>query len=598
MSSRRSSGDTFLIPFGLIFLMAGLGVGILYFGLIWQWHAARSWVEVPCFIESSTLRDHLEVRPGSQRPVDTLMNEAMASYRYEFNGREYKSDQVSLSLGPDNFGDFHERKADVLREYQNSGQPYRCFVNPDDPKEAVIFREARWPVMLFMSVFPLVFPLVGGIVATMGLLGLLEKRRVKGWQQKYPGQPWRWNAAAGEEWIAPKNAGNLWGWVTVAVWMTLLWGPMIYALLVDGDVTLANPVSLVAIVLPGMFLSIVVWMTLKRLVFRKFGQMKLHVESLPVSPGRDLKADLAIPHHLHLPLHSQIRVEVRCVREVTTRSGKSTTTSREPIWSDEVFLPFSEAANEAAGRRLRVVLPIPAGLPAMPLSLAEAGWHDREQHVWELEVTSTQMTTPVIFDLPVFLTDEAVRETALESHEGRPAKDPLGLDADELTMHLARYHITAVFDSKEMPVSFDLDPRRFAKVRLFLILFNSVWTGAFLLMLLPDEIPGLFPLIWGASSALLWWVVISHLERKRLVFSEAGLEVSRAVGPWSRREVFERRHLVQFIHSTNMSSGSTRYYQVRAETIFGKKVTLLDGITSELVVENLCPLLERWRKQA
>lgn len=602
MSSRRSSsGAAFLVPFGLLFICAGLGVGIFYAGLLKQWFSARSWIETPCVIESSTLRDHLEKKAGSQTSRDTLMNETMATYRYEFGSQSYIGHEVSISLGADNFGDFQERAAEVLLEYQNSGKPFRCYVNPHHPEEAILFREARWTILLFMGIFPLVFPLVGGAVSIGGLLAMQEKQRLRSYKSRFPGEPWRWTRDWSGDWIPPQNAGRFWAWVVVAIWGTIIWLPMFIALFIESDVSPANPVSLV-VFLPLAIWLFIIWITAKQLLQRKNGLLHLHVEPRPVVPGSALEAWVAIPPRFPLGIHVQIQAELRCVKEVTTYDSKSSITSRETLWSGQDSSPISEATREAQGSRLPIHIDIPAGLPA-PLATPDGTDEDGAmRHGWELELRATGLRNPVVFDVPVFHTQETLAEetakTVSKTSSPRTTSHPLDLDADELTMHLVKHHITAVFDPQERPVSFDLSAKRMRGVRLFLIPFNIVWTAVFIGMLFADEIPLLFPVVWGASSLLIWWLVILMFQNKQVHFSDSGMEIYTQLGPWNNRQSFERRQLLEFTHRTNMTSGNTRYYQVRAEATYGKKVTVLDGITNELVVENLCRLLESWRKQA
>lgn len=610
MSSRRSSsGAAFLIPFGLVFVLAGLGVGLLYAGMLVDWFKARNWVEVPCIIESSTLRDQMEKRGGSISAKDTLMDEAEATYRYEFEGRQYRGRKVSLSLGADSFGDFQDRAADILREYQNSGEPYRCYVNPGQPSEAVIFREARWTLLLFLGIFPLVFPLVGGFISVSGLLATRDKRRQNAHQSRYPGEPWRWRRGWEGEWIPPQKVGAVWGLAVVTAWMSVIWVPMLIAVLVDGDANVADPVSLVAF-LPVPVLLLMYGLTLRKLLQRKNGLLHLHVEPRPIVPGSTLEAWVAIPQQLSLGLHVQMQAEVRCVKEVTTSDSDSTTTSRETQWSDHISVSLSEATREARGSRLPLRIAIPAGLPA-PLATAHGtDENGAMRHVWEMELRATGLRDPVIFDLPVFHTEESLArdtrpqnpgEVSTESEvttRSRSKLHPLDLDADELTLHLAKRQITSVFDSREQPVSFDLDAARMRGARTFLIFFNIIWTGAFIAMLFADGIPLLFPVVWGVSSAGIWYGVVTMFQSKRVRFSSSGLEIETRLASWKKRQSFERRQLLAFSHRNNMTSGSTRYYQVRAETTFGKHVTVVDGITTELVAENLCRVLESWRTQA
>lgn len=66
----RPAGNRFMFFFGLPFVLAGLGVGIFYWGMLADWYRAQTWVQVPCVLERSELRDHMEKR-GGQTPAGT-----------------------------------------------------------------------------------------------------------------------------------------------------------------------------------------------------------------------------------------------------------------------------------------------------------------------------------------------------------------------------------------------------------------------------------------------------------------------------------------------------------------------------------------------
>jgi hypothetical protein len=46
-----------------------------------------------------------------------------------------------------------------------------------------------------------------------------------------------------------------------------------------------------------------------------------------------------------------------------------------------------------------------------------------------------------------------------------------------------------------------------------------------------------------------------------------------------------------------MQSGNQFYYRVLAEATFGKKKTLIDGITESVTAETLAKRLDDWRKR-
>ncbi|MEY3896724.1 MAG: hypothetical protein RLZZ214_2244, partial [Verrucomicrobiota bacterium] len=133
-SSKSLSGGC-LALFGLPFLAAGLFLSGLYFRGYAKWWAARSWEEVPCWIES------VELKRNSGGDSDTY--KALATYQYEYQGRVHHGDRVSLGGGSDNIGNFQRQAHRELSRYakgkpsgaerdprRDKRQPFRCYVNP------------------------------------------------------------------------------------------------------------------------------------------------------------------------------------------------------------------------------------------------------------------------------------------------------------------------------------------------------------------------------------------------------------------------------------------------------------------------------------
>ena len=126
----------FLMLFALPFAGGGTFVGYLAGSMLVNWARAGSWVEVPARI----LHTDLDVNHGD----DSTTYRVEATYEYTHMGTTYVSDRVTFGVGSDNIGSFHEDKYRELRDYVGSGDRFRCFVNPDDPTEAVLYRELRW----------------------------------------------------------------------------------------------------------------------------------------------------------------------------------------------------------------------------------------------------------------------------------------------------------------------------------------------------------------------------------------------------------------------------------------------------------------------
>ena len=607
----KAAGNSFLMFLGLPFILAGLGVGIFYGGMLWDWYQARAWVEVPCILESSTLRDHME-RQSSGSTRDTLMNEAVASYRYTYMNRQYQGDRVSFSLGADNFGDFQERVSNVLMEARNAGGAFRCFVSGVRPEESVLFREARWTLLLFTSVFPLLFPLVGANFFWTGLKGRRERARLHGLQGRYPGQPWRWKPEWAGDWILPKNRPSPWAWTAVTGWMFLVWGPMLYALMVDSDVTRANPVSLIGF-LPVIPLGVCSVLTLRAWWRHRQPVPQVHVEPLPILTGGPLFAEVALPLKARLPpLQGMLEAQLSCHQESTVWDHrKNTSTQRELRWKDTQSVQMLSAIHEEGGCRVTVAFDIPASIPAEDQQRIGTEEFDFVSWVWELELERDGQKW--CYDMPVYVPHQplaaespeaqAAAQVQREVQEAESAAFRLwqmqNLDADELQMHLAKRYIDFTFESRsKMPLSFDLPLRRFAQARALPIFFTLIWVCIAVGMARSD-LPLIFPLLWGGTSLLLVWLLTGLFKSRTLRLDDQVMKIGWKLGPYGKSLRVHREEMVRFrVSNAGLRVNGEHYAAVYLVRQGGDKIVILDGLPGERVAESLVLLLEQWRKQA
>ena len=225
--------------FGLPFLAAGLLISGLYFLGYTKWWSARSWDEVPCWIESTDLESH--------RGDDSTTYLATATYRYEYQGRSYQGDRVSFDKGADNIGSFHQDAHRELSRYvgkkgnraeadpQADGrEPFRCYVNPANPEEAVLYRMFRWPMQAFMAVFALTFPAVGAGLVVGGLIGVKSKKREAALQRIHPEDPWKWKPGWAEASIPEASSQWSAALYSYTLWSALVIFPLIGAMAVSG----------------------------------------------------------------------------------------------------------------------------------------------------------------------------------------------------------------------------------------------------------------------------------------------------------------------------------------------------------------------------
>jgi len=574
-----------VVLFGLTFIVVGLAVGAFaYFPPIISWWSSRSWEEVPCWIETAELKT-------SQGSKGGTTYRAQASYRYEFDRRSYHGDEVSFFGGSDNVGHFQEQAFQQLRTFQGKDRPFRCFVNPTKPEQAVLFRDLRWGLLLMMSIFPTIFPLAGFLVSIGGWL----QSRKAGLSQKlaaqHPGEPWRWRS----EWAGNSihaTSDYLPFILGVAGWILVVQLPLVLAVLLGGE--LAKSESTWFASLPVLLALIPLHFAWKRVKSRMaLGHPTLQLKQLPASPGSVLEGDLRFDRVLSP--RSTISVRVLCQRHVTRRSGDSRTTVKETIWEQTETLSAAVARRDISGVALPLRFEIPRGLPCSLGDEASTITTYGEQHVWTLEVSSSQGGKPAVLPLPVFAAKGEAE--ALESTTNHPA-EVVALSTDELVSRLQARGVRAEFDSKGIPTLLDCAAGRNRSMSVFLLLFGSVWFAVFVFMSYQGA-PLIFRLVWGITSPLILGAgVWTLLNSRRIEFTAGELRILNRIGPfYSWRETFEPHHFTGFAYDTNMQTGNQFYYRVRAETIFDKRKTLIDGITESITAEALVKRLEEWRKR-
>ncbi len=192
MKSNKTNGKTwgclglFALPFA--------GVGVFMIGLIGaklaEWAAMQSWHETPAKILSAELELHDDSDDGTTY-------RAVAEYEYEFAGAAYRSKRVALHGGSDNIGSYQRRIGSELVKHANSGEPFRCFFDPSQPDQSVLYRDLRFEMIAFYDVFAVVFGGVGFGLLLGSLYARPIARREEELQSQFPHEPWKWKS----DWI-------------------------------------------------------------------------------------------------------------------------------------------------------------------------------------------------------------------------------------------------------------------------------------------------------------------------------------------------------------------------------------------------------------
>ncbi|WP_395747992.1 DUF3592 domain-containing protein [Prosthecobacter sp.] len=584
-SSKQISGGCAVL-FGLPFILAGLAVGV--FAYLWpivSWWSARGWEEVPCWIEKTELKITSRAKGGTNY-------HAHASYRYEFDRREYHSEKVNFYDGSDRKGGFEEKGYEQLKAFEGKARPFRCYVNPVMPEEAVLFRNLRWGQLLMISIFPTLFPLAGFTVSISGWLQRRRAAQAARLAAQHPDSPWRWRS----EWAGDAvqaRADGLPYILGIAGWILLVQLPLVLAVIVGGEIAHSS-MALFAL-LPSVLALIPLGFAWQRVKSRRIlGRPTLKLGQLPLSPGQVLAGELRFDREPSTL--GSVSVQVLCQREITRSSGDSRTTTKEMIWEHTETLPTALARRDIDGVGLPLRIAIPRGLPCSAVDEASIVTSNGEQHVWTLTIRSSRGVKPVVLPLPVFASQAQADE--VEAVVKEADEDGITLSTADLVARLKVRGLQAEFDPDGAPISIVCPAGRFRGLGIFLLFFGAFWSAAFLFMVMQDA-PWIFRVVWGITSPLIiatgFWTL---LHSRRVEIAGGRLRILNRVGlfySWS--DTFEKHQITGFVYDSNIQSGSQFFYRVRAETIFGKPKTVVDGITESVTAQVLARRLEAWRER-
>jgi hypothetical protein len=557
--TKTTRGLGCLVLFALPFAVAGLLVGFLAAKMLWFWVEIRDWQEVPARI----IHTELTTNTG-----DSTTYSVEAKYRYDFGGATYQGDRVGLSSGSDNIGSFHQDAHRELSYYQEAGESFRCYVNPQEPSEAILYRELRWGLFALMGVFALIFTGAG-----LGLMvaGFVGRRHLLDGEKRVadnPSEPWRWKDDWAEGRITATGKAQFLLPCIMAVFWNLLSTPLLFVLpkeVRDND----NYLALLGLIFPLVGIGLAIWAIRSFVRWRKFGDSVLELSTFPGVIGGPLKGRVLTS--VDIKPSSGFRLTLNCVNRVTRGSGDDRSTSESILWQEEKHLQRESAEFDPT----RSEIPIDFQIPFDSSPTEERS--DDDEILWRLqveaEVPGVDYTSQ--FEVPVFHTADSREDPA-------PAADSevWGVEAEPV-IDLAQYGI----DSELLSTGAHRLTFRAARHKgpaLSLTGFLVLWLGFNYLLIYLDA-PIFFPIIWGLFSILiflgtldLWFerrMVETHSDRLVLIGGMLGLKRVREIQRTEIREISPIR---------GMQSGNKLFYRIQITTQDDKKhtaATKLDNLS-------------------
>lgn len=376
-----------LALFFSIFFLAGVGFMMPFFVLpVLGILDARAWTATPCTIVHSEVQAHRD-DDGTTYSVEML-------YEYEFAGRTYRSNRYQFMTASTSGRD---GKAEVVRDHA-PGTTTTCYVNPDDPYEAVIHR--GFVAGMLFGLIPLIFVAVGLIGMTYSIRSMrrtadrarsaVGERRDKRFDDRIVRDPDRRDASDDRSGpVTLKSTSHRWAALIGVTLFAAFWNGIVSVFLfevVDQWSTGHSPwfetLFLTPFVLIGLGVLFGVLHTFLAL-FNPRPTLTLNQPSIPLGGTLDLQWRLAGS----VRRINRFRITLIAREEATYRRGTDTVTDKQTFL--EMQLVETDHPRDIADGAVSVTIPPQA------MHSFEA---DHNKIVWQIEVRGTIRRWPDVSD--------------------------------------------------------------------------------------------------------------------------------------------------------------------------------------------------------
>ncbi|HOF39568.1 MAG TPA: DUF3592 domain-containing protein [Candidatus Hydrogenedentes bacterium] len=566
------SGVGCLILFALPFIGVALFMGYLAATTVMAWHDMRHWEEVPAFI--------LEARLETSHDSDGSTYRATARYRYTYGGQEYTSERVAIATTSDNLGSFQQNIWRELAQYEGSETPFRCYVNPQKPSEAVLYRQLRPEMLLLYSVFVLMFGGAGVGMIAAALHGHRRLRNEHRVRKLHPEQPWQWNNAWATGTITSSNK-------TVALFALLFAGfwnlvsLVLTVLVVPESLRNGETAALLVLIFPAAGLVLAVWAAVSFLRWRKYGDSLFEMSAVPGIVGGPLSG--IIRAQARLQPDDGVNLTLNCIRRWTTGAGKNRSTEEKILWQDVCTVPRNQITRDMA----ETVIPVHFAIPFDAEQTSDSTSGDRI--LWRLEASAA---TPGVdyraqFEVPVFRTPEsrsdyATGEAFIES----------GHDAFDLEREVRAAGIVRT-PKPSGGLRYNLTLARLKGAAAFLTVFFVLWAGICVVLavlgapVLMTAIFCIIELALGVATFSLWFG-----SQELDVDFQVLTATSRFPG-FARRKTFYYAEIEAITTCFGMQSGNRVYFNVEVKTSDGRVCPVAKYLPSRRLADAVAADLER-----
>ena len=523
--------------------------------LISQHRAMRTWTEVPATIKSAELKNSGKKKRSKR---------AVAIYEYQFGGRTYTGERVSLHSGADNIGRFQQEAYQELKQHLDQQKPFRCFVNPEKPSSSVLYRNVRGEMLGFTTLFATLFGSVGLGMLTGGLLAARYSPKVDP-SRASSDQPW----LARDDWasgLIRPSMGTTVVTATMSV-VTLYWciasAPLVWMFPEIVRQDKLGEWKWLLLVFPAIGVLLVGLVIRQLARSRKFGESVLQLASTPGVVGGQLAGVVRIPK-LIMPADG-FRLQLSCLMLCKGRNNKE---QEEVVWQDEqiVTAPMHDQLGD------QTAIPVLFAIPFEARETAAARTR------WRLEASARMPGVDYAsqFEVPVFRTEASradfrVDENLAAQYSVPPSRDALLREVGLLKETLPSGGVQIVFPAaRNWPSAVPI-------TAILLVLCGVYYVVG------PKSMPWMLQGVLGLFVLFLLWMALDLWFYRSVVTADANELTSRGglLGLGSTRSL-PAGEVKEITTSDYMSSGTNVWKSIDVVSRGDEKWTIGRGINGKL----------------
>ncbi len=385
---------------GGLFAAVGIGVGCYLGSIFLAWQAMQGWVETPARIQTAELVAH--------RGDDSTSYSLSVEYAYEYDGRTYTGTRAGLHGGSDNIGSYHQQKYEELSAYRDSGELFRCYVNPNHPAESILYRDPRWELTGLMGVFAVLFGLVGVMIIGGGVSARRTGLAQAAMRAQWPTCPWMWRKDWAAGLIEYRAGAAAFGVAIMAVLWNGIAFPALYFAYDSGVFSESIIASVIILLFPGVGILLVLGAVRAALQWRKYGSSLFRMAEVPGTIGGALRGVIEVP--ASVSPENGYQLTLSCINQITTGTGKQRKTSEQVLWKEERTIVHELYVQGTT----QTILPVLFGIP---FDQADSDDTDSDNVIlWRLEVkaATSGVEYEAKFEVPVFKTDASAENFVLD----------------------------------------------------------------------------------------------------------------------------------------------------------------------------------------